>query len=91
VCYTNDREITVPEVEGKTIRSMRLTLTGSSGESEVAIDFTDGPASPAQPVHASTSRRSSTLAGQANRKSSNDTVRFRTDSCPHYAGYNQQE
>ena len=38
----NDSEIVVPEVEGKTIRSMRLTLTGSSGETEVSIDFTDG-------------------------------------------------
>ena len=38
----SDREILIPEVEGKTISSMRLILTGSSGESEVAIDFTDG-------------------------------------------------
>ena len=38
----NDREILVPEVEGKTIRSMRFIITGSSGETEVAIDFNDG-------------------------------------------------
>ena len=38
----NDREIVIPEVEGKTIRSMRLILTGSTGETEVSIDFTDG-------------------------------------------------
>ncbi len=37
----SDREIQVPEVEGKTIRSMRLTLT-SSAETEIQIDFTDG-------------------------------------------------
>jgi hypothetical protein len=42
MCYINDREILVPEVKGKTIRSMRFILTGSSGETEVAIDFTDG-------------------------------------------------
>ena len=38
----NDREILVPEVEGKTIRAMRLTLTGATGEMEFSIDFTDG-------------------------------------------------
>lgn len=37
----SDREIQVPEVEGKTIRSMRLTLT-STAETEIQIDFTDG-------------------------------------------------
>jgi hypothetical protein len=37
----SDCEIQVPEVEGKTIRSMRLTLT-SSAETEIQIDFTDG-------------------------------------------------
>jgi hypothetical protein len=37
----SDREIQVPEVEGKMIRSMRLTLT-SSAETEIQIDFTDG-------------------------------------------------
>jgi hypothetical protein len=37
----SDREIQVPEAEGKTIRSMRLTLT-SSAETEIQIDFTDG-------------------------------------------------
>jgi len=37
----SDREIQVPEVEGKTIRSMRLTTT-SSAETEIQIDFTDG-------------------------------------------------
>ncbi len=37
----SDREIPVPEVEGKTIRTMRLTLT-SSAETEIQIDFTDG-------------------------------------------------
>ena len=42
MCYMSDREILVREVEGKTIRSMRFMLTGSSGETEVAIDFTDG-------------------------------------------------
>jgi len=35
-CYMNDREIVIPEVEGKTIRSMRLILTGSTGETEVS-------------------------------------------------------
>lgn len=39
--YMSDREIPVPEVEGKTIRSMRLTLT-SSAETGIQIDFTDG-------------------------------------------------
>jgi hypothetical protein len=38
----NDREILIPEVEGKTIRSMHITLTGSSGETEFSLDFTDG-------------------------------------------------
>ena len=37
----SDREIQVPEVEGKTIRSMRLMLTASA-ETEIQIDFTDG-------------------------------------------------
>lgn len=37
----SDREIQVPEVEGMTIQSMRLTLT-SSAETEIQIDFTDG-------------------------------------------------
>ena len=41
MCYMNDREILVPEVEGKTIRFMRLMLT-SSAETEIQIDFTDG-------------------------------------------------
>ena len=39
--YMDDRQIPVPEVEGKTIRSMNLMLS-SSGETEVHIDFTDG-------------------------------------------------
>ena len=39
--YMSDREIPVPEVEGKTIRSMRLTLT-SSAETEIQMDFTYG-------------------------------------------------
>jgi hypothetical protein len=38
----NDREILVSEVEGKTIRAMRLMITGATGETEVSIDFTDG-------------------------------------------------
>ena len=38
----SDREIFIPEVIGKTIGSMRFILTGSTGETEVAIDFTDG-------------------------------------------------
>ena len=38
----NDREVVIPEVEGKTIGSMRFILTGSACETEVAIDFTDG-------------------------------------------------
>ena len=42
MCYVNDREILVPEVEGKTIQTMRFVITGASGETEVAIDFTDG-------------------------------------------------
>ena len=37
----NDREILVPEVEGKTIHAMRLLLTGATGETELSIDFTD--------------------------------------------------
>lgn len=37
----NFREIHIPDVEGKTIRSMRLMLSDSS-ETEVEIDFTDG-------------------------------------------------
>lgn len=37
----SDQEIQVPEVEGKTIRSMRLMLTASA-ETEIQIDFTDG-------------------------------------------------
>ncbi len=37
--YMNDREIVIPEVEGKTIQSMRLILTGSTGETEVSIDY----------------------------------------------------
>lgn len=37
----NDREIQIPDVEGKTIRSMKLRLNDSS-ETEVEIDFTDG-------------------------------------------------
>lgn len=41
MCYMIDREIPVPEVEGKTIRSMKLKLT-SLAETEVQIDFTDG-------------------------------------------------
>jgi hypothetical protein len=36
-----DGEILVPEVEGKTIRSMRIIVTGTSKEAEIAIDFTD--------------------------------------------------
>ena len=39
--YMSDREIVVPEVEGKTIRSMRMTVT-SSAETDLQIDFTDG-------------------------------------------------
>jgi hypothetical protein len=42
MCYMSDRTILVPEVEGKTISSMRFYLTGPSGEAEVDIDFTDG-------------------------------------------------
>jgi hypothetical protein len=42
VANRKDCEIVIPEVEGKTIRSMRLILTGSTGEAEVSIDFTDG-------------------------------------------------
>ena len=38
----NDREILVPESEGKTIRAMRLTLTAATGETEFSNDFTDG-------------------------------------------------
>jgi hypothetical protein len=38
----SDREILVPDVEGKTIRTMRLMVTGATGETEFAIDFTDG-------------------------------------------------
>ena len=41
MCYMNDREILVPEVEGKIVRSMRLMLT-SSAQTEIQIDFTDG-------------------------------------------------
>jgi len=37
----NNREISVPEAEGKTIRSMKLMLA-SSGETEIQIDFSDG-------------------------------------------------
>ena len=37
----NCREIQIPDVEGKTIRSMRLMLSDSS-ETEVEIDFVDG-------------------------------------------------
>jgi dihydrodipicolinate reductase len=37
----NCREIQISDVEGKTIRSMRLMLSDSS-ETEVEIDFTDG-------------------------------------------------
>jgi hypothetical protein len=40
--YMNDREILIHEAEGKVIRSMRLFLTGASGETEISIDFTDG-------------------------------------------------
>jgi hypothetical protein len=40
--YVSDRKISVREVEGKTISSMTFYLTGSSGESEVDIHFTDG-------------------------------------------------
>jgi hypothetical protein len=39
--YMSNREIQVSEVEGKTIRSMRLMLT-SSVETEIQIDFIDG-------------------------------------------------
>lgn len=38
----SDREILVSDVIGKTIGSMRFILTGATGETEVAIDFTDG-------------------------------------------------
>lgn len=41
MCYMNNREISVPEAEGKTIRSMKLMLA-SSGETEIQIDFSDG-------------------------------------------------
>ena len=37
-----DGEVLIPEVEGKTIRSMRMILAASSGETEIAIDFTAG-------------------------------------------------
>jgi hypothetical protein len=37
----NCREIQISDVEGKTIRSMRLMLSDSS-ETEVEIDFVDG-------------------------------------------------
>ena len=40
--YMNHREILIHEVEGKVIRSMRLFLTGASGETEISIDFADG-------------------------------------------------
>jgi hypothetical protein len=38
----HDREILIPEVEGKTIRAMRLVATAATGETEFSIDFTDG-------------------------------------------------
>ena len=38
----SDREILVPEVEGKTIGAMRLMVTGATGATEFSIDFTDG-------------------------------------------------
>ncbi len=38
----NEREVLIPEIKGKTILAMRIVLTGSSAEMEVAIDFTDG-------------------------------------------------
>ncbi len=41
VCYMMDREIEVPEVEGKTIQSMRIALSARA-ETEIQIDFTDG-------------------------------------------------
>ena len=37
-----DGDTLIPEVEGKTIRSMRIIVTASSKETEVAIEFTDG-------------------------------------------------
>ena len=37
----NDREILVPEAEGKTVRSMKLMLTSAS-RTEMQINFTDG-------------------------------------------------
>jgi hypothetical protein len=40
----NCSEIQIPDVEGKTIRSMRLMVNDSS-ETEVEIDFTDGTSS----------------------------------------------
>jgi hypothetical protein len=42
VCYMSDRQMLVPEVEGKTISSMRFFVTDSSGQTEVDIHFTDG-------------------------------------------------
>ena len=41
MCYVRDREIQVPEVEGRMVRSMRITLT-SLAETEIQIDFADG-------------------------------------------------
>jgi hypothetical protein len=37
----SNREILVPEVEGKTVRSMRV-MQSSAGETDIQIDFTDG-------------------------------------------------
>ena len=37
-----DRGILIFEVEGKTIRTMRVLIAGTSGGTELAIDFTDG-------------------------------------------------
>lgn len=39
--YMSNREILVPEVKGKTVRSMRVMLS-SAGETDIQIDFTDG-------------------------------------------------
>lgn len=53
----NCREIPIPDVEGKTIRSMRLRSNDSS-ETEVEIDFTDGTS------FSSTTRQHLDLSGE---------------------------
>lgn len=53
----NCREIQIPDVEGKTIRSMRL-MSSDSSETEVEIDFTDGTS------FSSTTRQQLDLSGE---------------------------